>query len=936
MPNSSGLVNCRNRGGALAPICVAVFGLLLQFAVPVRGASAPELPLFLDDVESQFEALALRPDGLAFDIGDSPDPRLCKHYQGLARVNGPDGTPYLLVARSGNQPGGFGNISCPLEDDDPGNLLVVRLGSRGHDGERLRSNRLARDSDILDDPNLLGTPPDPRDRVIKTIYFNGNGWPDYAHPGGMQLVGDVLALSIEHPYESGLPETAILFIDVSDPERPELLSMAALPDPSDSFSAGLVGITPFRAENGRCCRYVMIAAGKQNTDVRFYRSRITDGETGVTDLKSPALAWDETARFSEQQIEDCLNADNPYYPTFRIDWHTGSGDAHQMLNFVRQGGIDGPLFLIGGRNTTPLPSGDDMIDLYRIHLQDSGVPESCFIEHVRSTHVTSKPFIGGGDSANLAAASGVYVTPSGELMVYASEYENDGPLTFLPDGSFGKRAVRFAEYRHEDMARWDSPSMRPSISVTPEAQVDEGSSIDLEANVAPASTQAWIELYEDDGAGGALPGLFDSDRWVDVDYPDRDADDFDNFGKLNFNNNAGSWRWFAPEGCTIYANDYTIANDDFPGPDTLALVGSGYVEVETDLDGIGYDDDVGGVTFGADCQAYYAAPIEIVWDLDTDGEFETTGSPVRFDAGQLDGPSGKSVRVRAEHPTDTTPLGHSATRKVDVYIRNVAPVIASLSLQDSLGNPIGGEVPVSLVGLPVVAAAKFTDPGVADHQQAQIEWGDGVVEPDSAFDAFADAYGGSTGSLSQAHTYLEPGTFEVRLAVTDDDGGSSAASQVLAVLSVADALEVGVDSLTELAAGAPSDDIFALLQDAIESLLGRHGSLAANGAIDALEGGSAVDAVSHLIRALGQLAEAVDLGAGNIGPVEGLLALTAESLAKTALSEYVAAHERPNRGEAVKIEAIQSLIDEGHNLLLAGGFEDACVRFRQAIAIAGG
>lgn len=150
-------------------------------------AADPLLPVFLDDVEAQFGALSIRPDGLAFDIGTSPDPRLCKHYQGLARVNGPDGAPYLLVSRSGNQPGGFGSISCPFEDDDPGNLLVVRLGSRDTDGERLRSNRFRRGWPINGDPDVpIGsTPPDERDRVVNTIFFDGGAWPDYAHPGGM-------------------------------------------------------------------------------------------------------------------------------------------------------------------------------------------------------------------------------------------------------------------------------------------------------------------------------------------------------------------------------------------------------------------------------------------------------------------------------------------------------------------------------------------------------------------------------------------------------------------------------------------------------------------------------------------------------------------------------------------------------------------------------
>lgn len=43
--------------------------------------------------EAQFNALTFRPDALGFDIGNSPDPTTCKHYEGIARVQAADGTP---------------------------------------------------------------------------------------------------------------------------------------------------------------------------------------------------------------------------------------------------------------------------------------------------------------------------------------------------------------------------------------------------------------------------------------------------------------------------------------------------------------------------------------------------------------------------------------------------------------------------------------------------------------------------------------------------------------------------------------------------------------------------------------------------------------------------------------------------------------------------
>jgi hypothetical protein len=913
-------------------VMIGVLGTTPSSADPEPSNSL--LPVFLADVESQFDALALRPDGLAFGIGTSPDPRICKHYQGMARVNGLDGTPYMILSRSGNQPGGVGSISCPLEGDDPGNLLTVRMGSRDTNGERLRSNRFVRDWPINGDINVpIGpTPPDYRDHVVTTISFDGTDWDNYAHPGGMQVIEDVLVLAMEEPYDEDLPKNLFMFFDISNPEDPVLLSQWEPLDAGDFFSAGLVGITPISAPSGDCCQYVIIAAGKENKNVRFYRSLPTDEVTGTTDLRlpAPALAWEETGRFTEGQIEDCLNIDNPYYPLLAIDWHTGGGDAHQMLNFVRQGGVDGPLYLVGARNTTPLPSGDDKLDLYRISLQDSGAPEDCFIELINTTHVTSKPFMGGGDSANFAAAAATYLSSSGELIVYAAEFENDGPHEIRADGSRGRRTVRFGEYRHENMVRSDSPTLKPAVDVAAQWDVDEGSTFMLDADAQQAITKSWIELYEDDGSGASLPGFGDSDLWLAVDYPDRDADDFDHFGKLHFNNNAGSWRWFAHDGCTIAANDFTIANSDPPGPDTVFLMGDGTVQIETNLDDIGYDDDVGGITFDADCSAYYGASIGVSWDLDGNGSFEASGLSVLFDAGLLDGPYVQMIAARAEHPTDGSSLGRSAPVQAQVTVNNVAPTIESMVVLDSAGNTLNEALPVTLVGLPVAVSATFTDPGVADTQVASLNWADGTV--DSAFDLFTDASGGETGQLTHSHIYSSPGMHDVELVVTDDDLGAVSAMVPVAVVSAAEALSITANLLQDALDATPAGDVADHLQDAINSLIGNQEAQAGNGAVDALEEDDPVSAITHIIKALQAITGAEDAGGGDFSSIKDLLTLSAEALAVSSLADATAFVDPPSKGETKQLATIQSLIDAGHALVLVYTHIDACEKYRRAVA----
>lgn len=933
---------------------VVLLGVLLVGAVPAVGGTAgglvtagsevppePVVPVFLDDVESQFGALSIRPDGLAFDIGSSPDPRLCKHYQGMARVNGPDGTPYLIVSRSGNQPGGVGNLSCPLEDNDPGNLLVVELGSRDRHGERLRSNRLQRGWPINGDPdNGIGpTPPDPADRVVTTIsYEDGSPWGYYAHPGGMQLIGDVLVVAVEAPYEFDfsrdpifidLPDNLFQFIDVSDPVNPRLLSEWEPPDPGDEFSAGLVGITAIRTSDGGCCRYVMVAAGKDNTDVRFFRSLPTDPD-GSTDLRSEDLAWEETARFSEGEIEDCLGfVETPIGP-IQIDWHTGGGDAHQNLNLLRQGGLDGPLYMLGTRNTTKLPSGDDRMDLYRIALDAEGAPAECFIEFSQSRHFQSHPYMGGGDSLNFGAAAGAYLSPSGELIVYSAEYENDGPV-----GVSGQRTVRFGEFRHRDMVRPDSPTLRPSLDVTSTWDVDEGSAVTLSATTGPATTRAWIQTFEDDGAGSNFPdlGAVDGDEWLAVDHPDRHADDFDDFGALRANGqldeNAGSWRWFAPAGCTIRANDFAVVGGGDPGPDTQVLAGTGAVVVETDLDDIGFDDDMGSVSFLPDCDDYYAATITASWDLDGDGTFETPGPSPEFNAALLDGPATVGAAARAQHPSDPTPLGASFPTPLRIRIHNVAPTVETLEIADSAGNGVGVDLPVTLPGLPLTLSATFTDPGTADTQTATIDWGDGTI--DTAFDTFSDASGGLTGQLEHEHILTEPGSYDVEVTVEDDDGGITTHVVTIEVVTAAEAIDVAAQILADEVAAATDPTVADLLQQAVDWLLGNQGGQATNGALPALDDEDLESAITHLSAAISTIRQAEAAGGPDLSTVKDLLGLAAEYLAVEALDQATTAVQPPSRGQTKQLERIQALIDGGHAALLTGNYTGALDAYRQAV-----
>src|SRR5829696_2475582 len=121
--------------------------LLLPSTVSAQTSERADGMRFVPDVEGQFRALTERADPLGFHVGGSPNPSTCKHYQAITRVDGPDGTPFFIVTRSGNLPS-IDNLPDDLVcDDSPGetgngHLVVFRMDSREKHGERLRSNRL--------------------------------------------------------------------------------------------------------------------------------------------------------------------------------------------------------------------------------------------------------------------------------------------------------------------------------------------------------------------------------------------------------------------------------------------------------------------------------------------------------------------------------------------------------------------------------------------------------------------------------------------------------------------------------------------------------------------------------------------------------------------------------------------------------------------------
>jgi hypothetical protein len=885
---------------------------------------------FVPDVAAQFNQLALRPDPLGFNLSPTaPEPRIGKHFQGIVRKHGP-GTPYMFLSRSGNDV-----PECVGCDDDPGNIFVVRMQSRDTNGERMRSNRLRRDWSIASTiwpgvPNFWATPPDPQDKNFRTIHFNGqDGWPNYAHPGGMQVVGDVLVVPLSEPYNSGDPKFPILFIDISNPEIPAPLTQfdpLSVSDPSSEFGGGEVAVAPVLNPLGPGVRYIMLVAGVSDKDVRLYRSLPT-ADDGSTDLKSLDLHWEFIGSWNRANVTD----------TGENDWPCCSSQSFQMFNFVRQESMNGPLFLIGARNDSSVLSpggGTDFLHLYRVNVDQYGNPAEKLLTQIERKHVCTDSIGDGGDTSHFTGSTGVYVSPSGELIIYASEHANYGP----PQELLGRQTERFGEWRHREMVRPASPTLRPSVVPSGPFEVDEGSTTLLFAQGKAPITKAWMQFFEDDGIG--LSDNFDGNEWLAVDWQDSDKDDYDDFTKLffHFNDNAGSWRWFAPQGCTLRVNQHSIDDDDFPGH-FKTLAGTGLVEEAGDLNQVmddasevSMDDMISSVQFS--CDAYYNAPLGMLWDLDRNGTFETTGNLPTFSATELDGPSVVSLPVKAQHPTDTSTLGTSPVAMVDVKVRNVVPTIANLDVVDPLGLKVGVDVPFAVANLPYAIQGSFTDPGKPDHQSASLDLGDGTVIESNSFDLFSDAFGGATGQVKQVHSFPASGIYTIKLEVQDDDGGLTTLSKSIKVVTPAEVIGSVVTDIDQRLTTATDQKVIHALRDARDDLTGNNNGAANNGALDHLVTGSlvaALDKVEHAIQTL-ELAEAA--GSGDLNNLKYLLGLAGESVAQGAYQDVLAAiGGSPSPGQVTQLQRMRQSISDGHTKLVNKQYVEALERFKDAVSL---
>ncbi|MFN0069070.1 MAG: hypothetical protein ACKVYV_15720 [Limisphaerales bacterium] len=686
--------------------------LLAALATPLEAAVTRENPEALPDFRSQFMALDNRAELLGFHLNGFPGASgsladTATHYQGIVRRPG-RGVPIFFVARAG------------MGDGDQGGILVVRMGSRSSDGERLRSNRLRKDQKSWD------TEPPDLDRVV-------HQWkPGWKHVGGLALVGDVLAVPLEDPVGSqGGLEGAVWFYDVAEPTAPRRLRHLNVE--YETHKAGVAGLT--RLPDRHFLLAVTWGEGKQ---VKFYRSTHDS-------LLDTACRWE---RISTWESGDLVSekADDK--------WPTGKTSFQGLALHTSQAEV----YLVGTRNTselTPFEPGHDEATPFRITGWEAGSTKVT-VRQIASPRRfdCNAPY---GDvgitrdvyNANFLAGACTHVTPAGELLLYAIEHYDWGA-----GGS-----VRLVEFRHADIARPDGPRYGPQAELPVPAFLPLGTHTVALTNVALHGLRPWIQLYDDDDFRG---------QRLTIDRADENREDYQDLGKIDgsgdgFNDRTSALRWWAPIGWQVKLYD----SDNFGTDDaTLTLPGTGAVGAIANLSDEPWKFD-NGPQFGSGetrlTSIRFLPPDEgetpdplkqmiVTWSVIPAPDGAGTITPLASGQARLTLTKAGRVLVVARL-VGLTGGQHSVAAAVRAV--NAPPEITQFTAEQTAPGLVAAQVSVR-------------DPGNPGDVAVRIEWGDGEVTTGSVT---------AGGTFGAQHRFADANAltpvfedFKLRAKVVDPEG----------------------------------------------------------------------------------------------------------------------------------------------------------------------
>lgn len=650
------LLSACGAGGAGSP---AVAPIVLPQEANLAVANVPSQLL---NLRHQGEWLAAHPQSGQSITGSGE-----KHYQGIVRANYKPGGPndVLYVTKSGHP-----------DNNEEAFLGVIQLRSRSSTagasapyGERMRSNLLQRGVETAD------TEPPTSDRVVKRIEFD-----DWKHPGGLQMIGDILVVPMEQPIDANGEtiedkDCEIWFYDCTDRLNPVRMDYSLVMDIDTGLAykpraeAGVVGIIKLPEPDGRFALLVTWAGDYQ---VACYISNRTSFflPDGSQDPLFEFQLYDLWEIPDQRDFDFTSLSINPFtVDPFVGPWPyaTNSSDNNlistfQTMHLVQQ--ADGRIYMIAALNTnnfSPVFVGYDVVSLFEVQgLPNDGVRT---VGDIRFEFAGRKAFnmmphdegvviLGGeiGDRAvfgNGNAGVGAYVSPTGELLLYAIAHnETDENIDLL----------RMSEFRHRDMT-WSEPHVGPRWMPEPfgpQVTLEVGQRLVRELRAEPWILGSWADLYEDisyNSNGNAYNKICQV-----IDAPDLLLDDYETqFSRLDgaginngFEDKASSHRLCVdPTTWLALYNDNNLEDNLFvvaPDADGGFSLRSNYGFFDANdqansatfrtfqetLDSLPADTGMAilaGLTglSAEEIEARLAVP-EVEWDLDGDGVFEIVGT----------------------------------------------------------------------------------------------------------------------------------------------------------------------------------------------------------------------------------------------------------------------------------------------------------------------
>ncbi|MCY1034289.1 hypothetical protein OV207_22730 [Corallococcus sp. BB11-1] len=257
---------------------------------------------------------------------------------------------------------------------------------------------------------------------------------------------------------------------MADPAQPVLLPTSRIAMTEDAGTASVA-----RLADGR---FLLIIGREHANDLEVYLST-------TADLRASMNAFTLVDTWNESELRTAIS-DREFAN-------------YQNLNLVTQ--CDGSLFLVGTH--LDLGTGRDWVDAHRVTAEgDNLVLTKAARRHLYCGYPSPGHDTSANRHCNLDAAGGVYVDPHGQLIVYGTEHDNDGP----------GGTVKMMEFR-------------PTFP-------NPGCDSDLQ--------KAFVELYDDSDF---------TDRGLMIDYPDTGKENHANFSSIEgFGDKVSALRYCIPFG----------------------------------------------------------------------------------------------------------------------------------------------------------------------------------------------------------------------------------------------------------------------------------------------------------------------------------------------------------------------------------------------------